>query len=100
MACMHASHASGAWLKLITDILCMEPNIVGPETCVLNKLCLLNTGKDQAVELATKVMQFALVTDRGFRFALAHFPVSSLTPATLLEKFWEGVEWCLKANFR
>ena len=56
-------------------------------------------GKED-IELATKVMQFALITDCGFRFALGHFPVSSLTPATLLEKFWEGVEWCLKANFR
>jgi len=45
-------------------------------------------------------MQFALVTDSGFRFALAHFPVKSMPAVTLLEKFWEGIELCERAGFR
>jgi len=42
-------------------------------------------------------MQFALLTDRGFRFALAHFLVSSLTlPLPFLRSFgreWNGSRW-------
>ena len=45
-------------------------------------------------------MQFALVTDSGFRFALAHFPVKSLPAVTLLDKFWEGIERSEKMGFR
>ena len=45
-------------------------------------------------------MQFASVTDSGFRFALAHFPVDSLPAVIMLEKFWEGVKWCRRAGFR
>lgn len=43
---------------------------------------ILKLGNDE-IELATKVMQFVLVTDCGFQFALAHFPVNSLTSAIL-----------------
>ena len=39
-------------------------------------------------------MQFALVTNSGFRFTLAHSPVKSVPAVTLLEKFWEGIERC------
>jgi len=45
-------------------------------------------------------MQFAIVTDSGFRFALAHFPVKSMPAVTLLEKFWEGIELCEREGFR
>lgn len=45
-------------------------------------------------------MQFAIVTDSGFRFALAHFPVKTMPAVTLLEKFWEGIEHCERAGFR
>ena len=50
--------------------------------------------------LAKKVVQFALVTDSGFRFALAHFDIGSMPAITLGEKIWEGVEWIIRAGFR
>ena len=56
-------------------------------------------GPHQEIELAKKVMQFALVTDSGFRFVLAHFPVATMPAEILEEKFWEGVEACLNAGF-
>ena len=51
-------------------------------------------------ELASKVMQFALVLDGGFRFNLAHFPVKTMFAVTLMEKFWEGIEHCERVGFR
>ena len=45
-------------------------------------------------------MQFGLVTDGGFRFVLAHFPVKTMPAVTLLETFWDGVELCERAGFR
>ena len=55
-------------------------------------------GKEE-VEIATKVVQFALVTDSGFRFALSHYAVDKCRPGELLEKMWECIEWCLRAGF-
>ncbi len=45
-------------------------------------------------------MQFALVTDNGFRFALAHFAITTMPAVTLGEKVWEGIEWILRAGFK
>jgi hypothetical protein len=59
----------------------------------------LNAGPQEDIELAKKVMQFALITDSGFRFVLAHFPVSIMPATSLYEKFCEGIQWCLKADF-
>ena len=52
------------------------------------------------MELAKKVVQFALVTDSGFRFALAHFAIGTMPAISLGEQIWEGLEWILKAGFR
>ena len=62
-------------------------------------LLVLFAGKEQ-VEIATKVLQFALMTDSGFRFALSHFAVDKCKPGELFEKFWGCVEWCLCAGFK
>ncbi|KAK3754215.1 hypothetical protein QZH41_013117 [Actinostola sp. cb2023] len=59
----------------------------------------LINGKDE-VEIASKVMQFCLVTDSGFRFALSHFPVKTMPAISLLEEFWRGVELCQRYGFR
>ena len=45
-------------------------------------------------------MQFVLVTDNGFRFALAHFAITTMPVVTLGEKVWEGIEWILRAGFK
>ncbi len=55
-------------------------------------------GKDEVV-IANKVLQFELVTDSGFRFALSHFAGEKCKPGDLVEKLWECVEWCLRAGF-
>ncbi len=56
--------------------------------------------ENEHVEIATKVFQFALISNSGFRFTLSHFAVDKCKPGKLLEKFWECLEWCLLAGFK
>ncbi|KAK3697241.1 hypothetical protein QZH41_010133 [Actinostola sp. cb2023] len=63
---------------------------------IYNTICT----QGNEAEVATHLLQFVFISDSGFRFPIAHFPVKQTSPAILYEKFWEVVLWMKIASFR